>query len=390
MVSVRALHISLLFYAIAESHGFIKTAMTYYQVAHRYTCSKTYLILYERPLLFNYGETYYHGYHFEPTFACEMHVKTKSKNSGIIAAVQRLKIRRADPNKCLDFMKYNVDQTQRCGEIHNGMVFSGEKKFHPPNDFISLYSGPFSYGSSVSSEFVPAGNVVLPGNHLVTYFNINKNALQFREELKIHIAYTAYKDCDENNVTKGWFNCGYGVCISERLVYDGVVNCPFGDCIDEGGCDENNRGYPQLTGTFLRNKAVANAVQRAGPPYPLLRSPPPKMERSATKVKLETVCLEPLIGPRDRNRPGRRTRSRPHHPKLDDVDLDEFFLKVYLNLLEKMKDKDIVKNQKKFVKRVSDYLMRTHVDMWNNSRTVLKCGTVSEDSECSRMFKVNM
>ncbi|KAG8228687.1 hypothetical protein J437_LFUL008676 [Ladona fulva] len=261
---------------IIFANPYAEEVLNNYEIANKYICLRKINLFFDRPILFSYGETFLYSFPGTSKFSCDMTVTSRSKQTGVIATVQRLNFRMTNPTTCYDWIKFDRDSTLRCGNVKYGMRPLSDGSFPPPPKFVSMYSGPFLLGTSwaESSDMVSKMDVVHPDKNLITYFNIEARALQPGEKLEMMIAYTGFKECDADNVPRGWFNCGYGVCIMEKLLYDGVVNCPFGDCIDEGSCEDAILNFQKVAGVFNESTAVGTKSEMKSS----RRTPPKKYD----------------------------------------------------------------------------------------------------------------
>ncbi|XP_046404969.1 uncharacterized protein LOC124170301 [Ischnura elegans] len=169
-----------------------------------------------------------------------------------------------------------------------GLKRSKSGRLPPPSEFISAFSGLFTrisdiyrdYDGSTSTDsrkrFLSFGSWVSPDYVLTTDIHIHSQpSLEYEQELQFAIAYTGFQNCEDANITQPMFNCGYGVCILNIYVNDGVVNCPFGDCRDEGGCENAIKTSPLMTGKVNSTDALTSIGGAGGAaanpqPYPMI------------------------------------------------------------------------------------------------------------------------
>ncbi|XP_046408278.1 uncharacterized protein LOC124172828 [Ischnura elegans] len=197
------------------------------------------------------------------TLNCQNQMISLTTNSGIVAVVQALKTRHA-PSGCLDKLEFGGETI--CGEYVFGLNRTSNATLPPPPKFISAFSGLFLGGKSESNDyktrFLSPGSWVSSRHTLESDITLSNHHEGKDDDLKLLIAYTGYQNC-ENATSKRMFNCGFGVCILNMFVNDGVVNCPFGDCRDEGGCENAMRTSPLVNGV---NNATEGLTSNGGLP----------------------------------------------------------------------------------------------------------------------------
>ncbi|XP_046389095.1 uncharacterized protein LOC124157999 isoform X2 [Ischnura elegans] len=207
-------------------------------------------ISFTRPLLYRelggYGE--YPGEW--RSFSCQWRVDGKGSGLGVVAVIQRLRFR--SEGHCIDHITFREsgarDSSRNiCGSIVFGIPVNQDLNFMsatisptlpptppttpspPPLNVFVLKHNPWRAHAT-------QGAVIDPQGELMTYVHVANRPLNGDKRLLLTVAYTAFQVCDGSSVPSFLFHCGYGLCISWKLVNDGVVNCPFGNCIDEGNC----------------------------------------------------------------------------------------------------------------------------------------------------------
>ncbi|XP_046387821.1 uncharacterized protein LOC124157275 [Ischnura elegans] len=221
----------------------------HYDFQEKSSCGSTALGLFlDRSVLLSYSTEYLTSFMGFTHFSCRHVINPLTSNTGIIAVIQAMKLRtRFD--RCFDHVQLQGGPFNACGDMAFGLRRSENGTLPPPPEFISAFSGPFTVSSSdsIGKEVVSPGSGVRPPlQGLQTDVHVNSEHTS-KENLQLLIAYTGFRTC-ENALSENMFNCGYGVCILNIFVNDGVVNCPFGDCTDEGGCENAMQTSPLMKG----------------------------------------------------------------------------------------------------------------------------------------------
>ncbi|XP_071452790.1 uncharacterized protein [Hetaerina americana] len=241
----------------------------HYEYLEKFNCVKKVDVFLDRSTLFTYSSEFLSSFPGANNFDCRTTVFSKTKGTGIIAMIQKLEFRKVSET-CRDYVRFAEDPTDRCGDILTGLKLAKSGKLPPPPEFISAYSGLFTSHLSINMEHIPGmsvvdsrkrfaspGAVVTPSYSLNTDIHVHAQpALEYEDELLLIMAYTGFQDCEDTKFRGQMFNCGYGVCILDIFVNDGVVNCPFGDCRDEGGCENVIQTSPIFTGKWNVTGAI--------------------------------------------------------------------------------------------------------------------------------------
>ncbi|XP_071453005.1 uncharacterized protein [Hetaerina americana] len=215
----------------------------------KFNCMKNLDIFLDKGILFTYSSEFLRSFPGSKTFDCRTTVFSKTKHTGIIAVIQKLKLRKVS-DSCRDYVRFAEDPEDRCGDFLAGLKLTKSRMIPSPPDFISAYSGLFVKDLSLYMEKIPGESsvdtrkrFVSPGAVVVPQYTLNADIhvhslpeLEDGVELQLIMSYTGFQDCEDTKFSGQMFNCGYGVCILNIFVNDGVVNCPFGDCRDEGSC----------------------------------------------------------------------------------------------------------------------------------------------------------
>ncbi|XP_046395186.1 uncharacterized protein LOC124162639 [Ischnura elegans] len=259
----------------------------HYDFQEKPSCVRRLDVFLDRSVLHRYSKDFLASWPGNTNFDCKTYVQSKTSNTGIIAVIQNLKFR-AKSEACKDFMTFSVDPRQRCGDISFGLKRSKSGRLPPPSEFISAFSGLFTRNPSIYMEnqgstsidsrkrFLSFGSWASPDYVFTTDIHIHSQpSLEYEEDLQFAIAYTGFQNCEDTNITQPMFNCGYGVCILNIYVNDGVVNCPFGDCRDEGGCENAIKTSPLITGEVNSTDALTSTGGAGGAaahpqPYPMI------------------------------------------------------------------------------------------------------------------------
>ncbi|XP_046387820.1 uncharacterized protein LOC124157274 [Ischnura elegans] len=231
----------------------------HYDLQENSSCNNTTLGLFlDRSVLLSYSTEYLTSSLGRSHFSCSYYMRPLTFNSGIIAVIQAMKLRTRS-GKCFDRVKFEGGWWNgACGDIAFGMERSKDGTLPPPPAFISAFPGLFTIlfsQDSIRKGFVSPGSAVQPSYHNLTTNVFVNETLTNEEDLHLLIAYTGFRSC-ENALSKNMFNCGYGVCILNIFVNDGVVNCPFGDCRDEGGCENAMQTSPLMKGANNATEVV--------------------------------------------------------------------------------------------------------------------------------------